>query len=91
MVLVPLYDTLGPEACTHIINQGKTYNIQKRLRKEDVVGWDYWEDPEKIRHTVYTVSPIIIHESKSPWISLKASLLINVLIYIYVNELIRNE
>lgn len=24
MVIVPLYDTLGPEACNYIINQGKT-------------------------------------------------------------------
>jgi long-chain acyl-CoA synthetase len=23
MAIVPLYDTLGPDACTYIINQGK--------------------------------------------------------------------
>lgn len=40
MVLVPLYDTLGPEACTHIINQAeiKTVICDKNVKVKAVLG-----------------------------------------------------
>lgn len=31
MVIIPLYDTLGPDACAFIINQGKANNIGRNV------------------------------------------------------------
>lgn len=58
MVLVPLYDTLGPEACTHIINQG---NKQRRGApgRDKGLTWST-ENNEKIR-LPFTVTPMNIH------------------------------
>ena len=36
MVIVPLYDTLGPDACSYIINQGK-YLTYKNVMKPSLV------------------------------------------------------
>jgi len=32
MVIVPLYDTLGPDACAYIIKQGNSYTLCKIVK-----------------------------------------------------------
>lgn len=56
MVLVPLYDTLGPEACTHIINQAeiKTVVCDKNVKVKAILN--------RIKETPDLESIILVEE-----------------------------
>ncbi|XP_048758754.1 long-chain-fatty-acid--CoA ligase 5-like isoform X2 [Ostrea edulis] len=75
MVLVPLYDTLGPEACTHIINQAeiKTVICDKNVKVNAIL--------DKINETPNLKIVILVEEPTSEIKKRAASHSIDLLTY----------